>query len=113
MLKHQHLKQLEDYLKEKEQVLTKFPNIWDFTIGDNPKWIGIMIGESIEPDLMTKIRKGYYYNSDIPIAALTLNRYRGKDGNVYVVTDTYFIEKVTGRDFTKYVFNGTTIKKSL
>lgn len=112
MLTEQHLSQLEDYLREKEQILNKFPNIWDSSVGDNPKWIGVMIGETIEPDLMTKIRKGYYFNTDIPIAALTLNRYRGQDGNVYVVTDTYFVEKVTGRDFTKYTFNGSTYGKN-
>lgn len=112
MLTEQHLHQLEDYLNEKDQILNKFPNIWDYSIGDNPKWIGVMVGETIDPDLMIKIRKGYYFNNEIPIAALTLNRYRGKDDNVYVVTDTYFVEKVTGRDFTKYEFKDITYSKN-
>ena len=61
---------------------------------------------------MLQIRKGYYYNDSIPIAALTLNRYKGKDGNVYVVTDTYFTDKVKGKDYTKYEFNGQTLAKN-
>jgi hypothetical protein len=107
-----HLMQLESYLKERQQILKKFPNLWDTTVSQQPKWIGVMIGATISPELMLKIRKGYYFESDIPIAALTINRYKGKDGNVYVVTDTYFIEKVTGRDYTKYIFNGQKYGKN-
>ncbi len=101
-----HLSQLESYLKERKQILQKFPDIWDITVGNHPKWIGVMIGATISPDLMLKIRKGYYFENDIPIAALTINRYKGKDGNVYVVTDTYFVDKVKNKDYTKYIFNG-------
>ena len=71
-----------------------------------------MIGATINPDLMLKIRKGYYYDNDIPIAALTINRYKGKDSNVYVVTDTYFIERVKNKDYTKYIFNGQKFGKN-
>lgn len=109
-----HLSQLESYLKERQQILTKFPHIWDTTIGGTqPKWIGVMVGETIDPDLMLKIRNGYYLDStDIPIAALTLSRYRGKDGNIYVAADTYFIDKVKGKDYTRYVFNGQSFAKN-
>ena len=107
-----HLLQLESYLKERQQILRKFPDVWDMTISNQPKWIGVMIGETINPDLMLKIRKGYYYDIDIPIAALTINRYKGKDGNVYVITDTYFIERVKNKDYTKYIFNGQKFGKS-
>ena len=71
-----------------------------------------MIGATINPDLMLKIRKGYYFENEIPIAALTINRYKGQDGNVYVVTDTYFIESVKNKDYTKYVFNGQKFGKN-
>lgn len=107
-----HLLQLESYLKERQQILQKFPDVWDTTISNQPKWIGVMIGETINPDLMLKIRKGYYYDIDIPIAALTINRYKGKDGNVYVITDTYFIERVKNKDYTKYIFNGQKFGKN-
>jgi hypothetical protein len=107
-----HLTQLESYLKERQQILQKFPEIWDTTVSNQPKWIGVMIGATINPDLMLKIRKGYYYDIDIPIAALTINRYKGKDGNVYVVTDTYFIDRVKNKDYTKYIFNGQKFGKN-
>jgi hypothetical protein len=113
-LTSKHLSQLESYLKERHQILENFPDIWDKTIGGTQaKWIGIMVGETIDPDLMIQIRKGYYLTgTDIPIAALTLRRYRGKDGNIYVATDTYFMEKVRGKDYTKYIFNGRHYVKS-
>lgn len=111
-LTENHLTQLESYLKERQQILQKFPDTWDTTVSNQPKWIGVMIGATINPDLMLKIRKGYYYDNDIPIAALTINRYKGKDGNVYVVTDTYFIERVKNKDYTKYVFNGQKFGKN-
>ncbi len=111
-LTESHLIQLESYLKERRQILEKFSDTWDTTISAQPKWIGIMIGSTIQPELMLKIRKGYYYDNDIPIAALTINRYKGKDGNVYVVTDTYFVERVKNRDYTKYTFNGQSFGKS-
>lgn len=107
-----HLSQLESYLKERKQILDKFPDIWDTTVSSQPKWIGVMVGATINPDLMLKIRKGYYFDIDIPIAALTINRYKGKDGNVYVVTDTYFIERVSNKDYTKYLFNGNKYGKN-
>lgn len=111
-LTENHLSQLESYLKERQQILQKFPDTWDTTVSNQPKWIGVMIGATINPDLMLKIRKGYYYDNDIPIAALTINRYKGKDGNVYVITDTYFIERVKNKDYTKYIFNGQKFGKN-
>jgi hypothetical protein len=107
-----HLKQIESYLKERQQILNKFPDVWDTSVSSQPKWIGVMIGGTINPDLMLKIRNGYYFENEIPIAALTINRYKGQDGNVYVVTDTYFIESVKNKDYTKYVFNGQKFGKN-
>ena len=104
-----HLNQLLNYLKQKEQIELKHP--WDTTVSLKPKWIGIMIGTTINPSLMEKIRETWI-NSDIPIAALTINRFKGKDGNVYVITDTYFIKKLHNRDLTKYLFNGQKFGKS-
>ncbi len=106
-----HLNQLEEYLTEKEQILTRFPDIWDNESAGNPKWIGIMVGKTIDPDLMLKIRQGYRFNDEIPIAALTINRYKGKEGNIYVVSDTFFVEQIRNRDLTQYVFNGNTYGK--
>lgn len=111
MITELHLTQLESYLAERLQILTDDPELWDATLPP-PKWIGIMVGNKISPELMLKIRKGYYFNNEIPIAALTINRYRGLDGNIYVITDTYFVESVKGKDYTKYIFNGQTFGKN-
>ena len=43
------------------------------------------------------------------IAALTLQRFRGADGSVFVTTDTYF--KSNAKDNTKYLFQGNTYGK--
>jgi len=111
-LQRKHVEQLEDYLKEKEQILKKFSDVWDFEITPEPKWMGIMVGTLIDPLLATKIRNGMTVSQSIPIAALTLRRYRGEDGQVYVVTDTYLSKKVSGKDYTKYLFNGTVYTKN-
>jgi hypothetical protein len=108
-LTQQHLDQLTSYLNERKQIATQFPEIIDSNLGD-PKWIGVMVGNTIDPTLMNKIRSGCYHQ-DIPIAALTINRFRGEDGSIYIITDTYFIEKVIGKDYTKYLFKGKTYGK--
>lgn len=102
-----HLKQLEGYLNKKDKILQKNPQLWDKTISKEPQWIGILVGEKIDRELMLKITEnaGYSYNNQIPIAALAINRFRGQDGNVYVVTDTYFVTKSKGKDMAKYKFN--------
>ena len=105
-LNQDHLDQLKNYLEKKSQIIEKFPDIWDPTVSKNPKWIGVMVGKTIDPDLMLQISKGCYVCDDIPIVALTLNRYRDKDGNIYVITDSYLPEKFKNMDYTKYSFNG-------
>ena len=112
-LNEQHLTQLESYLKERLQILDKFKGenaIWDNSLNNEPKWIGIMVGEAISSELAIKITNGYLFNDEIPIAALTLKRYRGDDGNVYIITDTFFTSK-GNKDYTQYIFNGNTYGK--
>ena len=71
-----------------------------------------MVGSTIDPALATDIRHGKTIRDNIPVAGLTLRRYRGEDGQVYVVTDTYFVKKLSGKDYAKYVFNGKTCTKN-
>lgn len=108
-LTEKHLNQLLNYLGQREQIKLKYP--WDTTVSPKPKWIGIMIGTTINPSLIEKIRDTWV-RGDIPIAALTINRFKGKDGNVYVITDTYFTEKLNNRDYTRYLFNKKELGKS-
>lgn len=101
-LTNKHLKQLEGYLENRSQILKKYNHLWDIKFSGEPNWIGIMVGKTINPTLMKNISDGYLYNNDIPIAALTINRYRGDDGNIYVITDTYFKKLKSKKDLTKY-----------
>jgi len=105
-----HLEQLEDYLIKCDQILT-MPSVKNTVYGENQKWIGVLVGRSIRPDLAEKIKGGYVTESGIPIAALTIARFRSAQGTVYVVTDTYFNNKKSNKDTTQYNFNGQTLGK--
>ena len=106
-LNNTHLEQLEDYLNERDQILT-MPSVKNTVYGENQKWIGVLVGRSIRPDLAEKIKGGYVTESGIPIAALTIARFRSAQGTVYVVTDTYFNNKKSNKDTTQYQFNEKT-----
>lgn len=110
-LNNTHLGQLEDYLNERDQILT-MPSVKNTVYGENQKWIGVLVGRSIRPNLAEKIKDGYVTKSGIPIAALTIARFRSAQGAVYVVTDTYFNNKKSKNDTTQYNFNGQTLGKS-
>ncbi len=105
-----HLDQLKGYLDQKEQLKDLEPPILSKDQTENPKWIGILVGTSIAPDLAQEISNGHSHKN-IPIAAITIDRFRSATGNVYVTTDTYFKSNVSGRDNTKYEFNDETYGK--
>lgn len=106
-----NLSQLESYLAQKVQIMDKLGEFWNREISGEPKWMGLLIGTRIEPALMNKLREGYYYD-DIPIAGVTIQRYKEPNaGSIYVVTDTYFVEKVRNNDLTKYRFRGEVFGK--
>lgn len=106
-----HLEQLEDYLTERDRLLSEYPDLISPELSEKPKWIGVLVGSSIDPEMERQISDGYLTQDDIPIAALTIQRYRGSDGQIYVVTDTYFNNKASTKDYTKYRFDGKTYGK--
>ena len=107
-LNENHLVQLEDYLQEIEQISKIIVNNLEI---ENPKYIGILIGNEIDSKLSEKINNGYLINGLIPVAALTIKRYRGEDNNIYVLTDTYFKNLSRNFDKTQYLFNGNVYGK--
>ena len=107
-LTNAHLEQLEDYLTNTEQIKVQFLDTYE---NEEVSFIGVLVGNSIKADLREKIESGYLFNETIPIAALTLRRYRGGDGNIYVITDTYFRNASLTFDRTKYRFNGALYGK--
>ena len=78
---------------------------------DFPKWIGVLVGSSINPSLAAKIIGGYQTTDGLPIAALTLQRFRSKDGNIFIATDTYFRDRSRSKDYSQYKFNGKIFNK--
>ena len=106
-LEDTHLEQLEAYLEHTDQLMTKLPTVaeaWGVD-SDPPKWFGVLVGAGIAPDLMVKLRKGYYVHG-MPIGAVVIRRFKekGNTGAVFVVTDSYFPRVVKGNDLTKYLF---------
>lgn len=104
------LSQLQEYLDQRIQILS---------IGDSkywkeeipPKWIGVLVGSSIESGLQKKLSEGYRYN-EIPIAGIVLNRYRGEQGNIFVISDTYFNYSYSSKDYSKFEFNNVIYNKA-
>ena len=109
-LEEVHLEQLEGYLAKRKELHKQHRSIIDKDQTDTPGWIGILIGDSICGELESKISAGYMYQK-IPIAAMTIERFRGKSGHVYVTTDTYFNNQSTSKDTTKYKYQGVTYGK--
>lgn len=105
------LDQLEEYLSEKAQLVSTYKDTFGADSSPNPKWIGVLVGSSIAPDFAKLFRDGYQTVVDrIPVAALTLQRFRGWEGSVLVTTDSYF--KLPGaKDLTKYLCDGKTLGK--
>ena len=101
-LNHNHLAQLEDYLKQKEQILEKCSADMN---SDKLQWLGILVGNAISPELEKEISEGKLVCDDIPIAALVLRRYRSDDGSLFVATNSYFKNASRNFDRTKYLFN--------
>ena len=110
-LTSEHLKQLEAYLEVREELLNLPTPILSEEETREPKWLGILVGSAISDDLEKKISDGYMYNGAIPIAAMTIERFRSKTGQVYVTTDTYFKTSSQGKDYTKYHYNGNSYGK--
>jgi hypothetical protein len=106
-----HLFQLEDYLQERDAILKACPDALSSDATATPKWVGVLVGSSIDTEIAKKLTAGHIAHGCIPIAALTIQRYLGADNQVYVVTDTYFSGLTAARDTSKYLFQGRTFGK--
>lgn len=105
LLDRKALIQLEGYLAERRQLLSR-PNVQNTEDSvPEPKWIGILVGSDIDAALAELLRNGYQTREGIPVAALTMHRFRGSDGTIIVTTDSYF-KSLAGKDLTKYLFEG-------
>ncbi|WP_170130608.1 hypothetical protein [Sphaerotilus hippei] len=114
-LNNEHLKQLEGYLARGTDILNRYPTVNSNEGTANKKLIGVLVGTSITEDLRSKLQKGYTYqknNSTIPVAALTIQRFRSENGNVYATTNTHFKnQQANANDTTQYSLDGTRYGK--
>ena len=105
-----HLIQLEYYLRQKDQILNK-GEYWS-NQDTLPKWIGILIGNTISTGLQQKIESGFLIDDHIPIAAITLNRFRSTDKKeIFVISDTYFKFNYSNKDYSKFIFQNQEYNK--
>lgn len=108
-----HLEQLEDYMKEKEQLFNTYikPNMDIEVAFKDINWLGVLVGSAMSAELDEKLSSGYQIENNIPVATLTIARYRGEDNQVYVITDTIFNNKSRNFDKTKFIYNGQKYNK--
>jgi len=106
-INHESLEQLEDYITVKEQIL----NIGDYWNEETePKWVGLLVGSSISPSLQEQLSTGYEFNG-IPIAGMTIKRFRSDKNEIFVISDTYFKFGYTNKDYSKFLFKGQEFNK--
>lgn len=99
--------QLEDYLKVREQLKSKYE-----TLPKESKWVGVVVGKSISASLQEKLSSGYVTSEGIPVAGMTLKRFRSCENDIFVISDTYFKWKYSTKDYSTFVFNGREYNKS-
>ncbi len=108
-INEQSLLQLESYLDQRNQILIMNSNYWE---GESePKWIGVLVGNEISSSLREKLLNGYVYKENIPIAGMTIRRFRSPNNEIFVVTDIFFKFKYRSKDFSKFRFNGVSYNK--
>lgn len=69
-----------------------------------------MVGGNISNSLRDKLSEGYEYNG-IPIAGMTIKRFRSPSYEIYVISDTFFRFKYLSKDYSKFIFNGSGYNK--
>lgn len=101
------LSQLEDYLAVRFQILS-LGDYWKEK--SEPKWVGLLVGSSISAGLQDLLSKGYQSNG-IPIAGMTIKRFRSDRGEVFVISDTFFHFSYSMKDYSKFIFKGKEYNK--
>lgn len=105
----QSLKQLEDYIDQKELILQCDTSYWNEAA--TPKWVGLLVGTEISNDLRDLMLSGYTYNGT-PIAAMTVKRFRSSENEIFVVSDTYFKNNYQTNDYSGFLFRGKEYNKA-
>ena len=61
---------------QKHQIIEQYPDILDKNISPEPKWVGVLVGSSIHPELAAKINNSHTTKCGVPIAALSIQRFK-------------------------------------
>ncbi|GAB2998559.1 hypothetical protein GCM10027284_15280 [Cyclobacterium sediminis] len=101
------LSQLEDYLSVSTQILS-LGDYWNENTA--PKWVGLLVGSSISAGLQERLSQGYEFK-EIPIAGMTIKRFRSDKNEVFVISDTYFNFSYSNKDYSKFIFKGKEYNK--
>ncbi|NQZ78189.1 MAG: hypothetical protein HRT61_19095 [Ekhidna sp.] len=105
---HETVEQLKGYLDARQKILD-MDQYWEEDV--EPKWVGVVAGSSISADLQKELTTTGITHDGIPIAAMTIKRFRSDSGEIYVITDTYFGYKYSQKDYSKFAFNGAEYNK--
>lgn len=108
-INEESLEQLENYLDQRMQLLEMSSNYWESD--SEPKWVGVLVGNEISSSLREKLLNGYSYKDSIPIAGMTIRRFRSPNNEIFVVTDTFFKFKYGSKDYSRFIFNGISYNK--
>jgi hypothetical protein len=72
--------------------------------------VGLLVGSSISAGLQERLSQGYQFNG-IPIAGMTIKRFRSEKNEVFVISDTFFNFSYSNKDYSKFIFNGKEFNK--
>jgi len=100
-INHSSLIQLESYLEARLEIL-KVSDYWSEE--SDPKWVGLLVGSSICPLLQEQLSNGYSFNG-IPVAGMTIKRFRSETNEIFIISDTFFKFNYSNKDYSIFIYN--------
>jgi hypothetical protein len=117
-----NLSQILRYIKLREKIFNRHKDLVQEKF-DESRWVAVLIGTSVSKELQDKIEKNEVWSNNvedlastlknIPLCAIALQRYRGTNGQVFVMTETFIPGAIAKneKDKTKYIFKEQTYNK--
>ena len=104
VLTEDNLEQLESYFANNNP-LDNVPELVKELAIENPKWMGVLVGTGVSDGLIKKLGRKPQLKNGYPLAVVVVNRFKGS-GQTYVFSDVRVAPQKSGKDYTKYRFNG-------
>jgi hypothetical protein len=114
--------QILRYIELREKIFNRHENLVQEQFNKS-RWVAVLVGASVSKELQEKIEKNEVWSNNvekrdstlknIPLCAIALQRYRGTNGQVFVMTETFIPGALAKneKDKTKYLFKGQTFNK--